>query len=126
MTAELSLFDMGTPEPAEKLSAGRRRTIRQLAALRNGQHPIGLCFGITLRLHPDAPPVDDKDAPGPRCGSCVFREHWGAHSFPKCLRGESHPFASHSGSSDCRAFWPACEHYEAKADLTEEKGEGCG
>lgn len=110
----LTLFGAGPDEPPEKLSDDRRRTVRQLEALRHGQHPIGLAAQVVLRLHPDAAPADDRDAPGHRCGTCRFRALWGAHSFPKCLRGEGKPFARHSAASDCRAWWPACEHYAQK------------
>jgi len=111
--SDAALFDMESvpAEPAGKLSADRRRTIRQLEALRHGRHPLGLCFGARLRLHPDAPPADDRAAPGPRCGTCVFRQPWGAHGFAKCLRGEG-GWATHSASSDVRAWWPGCEHWE--------------
>lgn len=112
------------PEPVEQLSADRRRTVRQREALRHGQHPLGLAAGVHLRLHPDAPTADDTDAPGPRCGGCRFRDRVtsnGNRYFPKCLRGwdpgtylDRAPYASHSASSDCRAWWPACEHWEAK------------
>jgi hypothetical protein len=107
-----ALFEMGeAAEPVEKLSDDRLRTRRQLAALRNGRHPIGLNFGITLRLHPAAPPADDRHAPGPRCGTCVFRQMWGEQPHPKCLRGGC-TFATHSAGSDVRAWWGACEYYE--------------
>ena len=111
MNGDLALFDMEAA-PVAGLSADRRRTVRQLEALRNGQHPIGLGAGIVMRLHPDAPPADDRTAPGPRCGACRFRGNWGAHGFPKCLRGDGEPFAAHSASSDCRAWWSACEYWE--------------
>jgi hypothetical protein len=118
-----ALFDMAPPGLADeavaggRLSDGRRRTIRQLALLRSGRHPIGM-----LRLHPDAPPAGDRDAPGPRCGTCRFREMAdsnGNRSFPKCLRGwdgdpvREPPYATHGAATDCRAWWPACEYYEA-------------
>ncbi|HZB31246.1 MAG TPA: hypothetical protein VE465_13865 [Streptosporangiaceae bacterium] len=122
-----ALFDVDPaaivpPEPTEKLSAQRRRTSRQTEALRGGRHPIGLAVGVPLRLHPDAPPPGDKTAAGPRCGGCRFREATGhgKHPFPKCLRGwdgnprKDPPFASHGAATDCRAWWPACEHWEPK------------
>ena len=120
-TDELALFDMDpvpadVPEPGEKLSADRRRTIRQAQALANGRHPIGLCFGFVLRLHADAAPADDREAPGLRCGSCVFREvQSGPHngSFAKCMRDDGR-FASYSASSDIRAWWPACDRFEGR------------
>lgn len=114
MTETGILFDMAaeTREPPEKLSQQRRRTIRQLALLEAGRHPLTAVAGRPLRLHPDAPPAADRQAPGPRCGTCRFRDHWGAQSFPKCLRGESQPFATHAAATDCRAWWPACDHWE--------------
>ena len=110
-----TLFGVSEPPPQENLSAGRRLTLRQKRILAQGMHPLTLLPGAFLRLHPDAPPPDDRKAPGPRCGTCRFREPWGAHSFPKCLRaGEAH--ASHSAASDCRAWWPACEFWEKDDD----------
>jgi len=127
--SEMTLFDMDpapavTPaEPEPKLSADRRRTIRQLQTLENGRHPIGLCFGFVLRLHDQAAPAGDREAPGLRCGSCRFRElQHGPHNgtFAKCMRGDG-SLASFSASSDVRAWWPACTHYEPPqaADGTE-------
>jgi len=94
------------PEP--KLSTDRRRTIRQLNLLRRGRHPIG-----NARLHPDAPPADDRDAPGPRCGSCWYREllHR-SRAWPKCTKHDG-IWVTHSASSDVRAWWPACVDYSA-------------
>lgn len=118
------------PEPEEKLSAGRRRTQRQLEALRAGQHPLGLPLRVCLPLHPDAPPVDDRKAEGPRCGDCRFRElmHGGANSYPKCLRGwdgdrhKDPPWASHGGGTDVRSWWGACKFWEPVPTETVEEG----
>lgn len=120
-----ALFDLDPaaivpPAPKEELSAQRRRTVRQAEALRAGRHPLGLLGGV-LRLHPDAPPAGDRKAPGPRCGTCWHREPMrgaGDRYFPKCLRGwpggslDKAPYASYSAATDCRAWWPACEHWE--------------
>jgi hypothetical protein len=123
-----ALFDLDPaqirePEPAEHLSAQRRRTLRQADALRAGRHPLGLTAHAPLRLHADAPPADDKKAPGPRCGTCSHRDLTtsnGTGPFPKCLRGwpggslDQAPYASHGAATDCRAWWPACTYWEPK------------
>lgn len=127
---ELALFDAdpytvpaAIVEPGEKLSAGRRLTLRQAAQLANGLHPIAL-----RPLHPDAAPHDDREAEGLRCNSCAFRALIGHHNrtYPKC----SYPVAlkddepvhsadwermyrvTHGGASDCRGWWPACADYQ--------------
>lgn len=105
-------------EPAEKLSADRRRTIRQADALAHGRHPLGLVFGSPLRLHADAAPADDRTAPGARCGTCRFRELFGYHtrSYAKCtvgyVEGRGYPRVSHGSATDVRAWWPACRDYQ--------------
>jgi hypothetical protein len=118
--SELALFDMErtpAPEPAVKLSADRRRTIRQLQALERRRHPLSLLHSVPLALHPDAPDPRDRDAPGPRCGSCLFREPAsGWATFPKCVREISgiKPFVTASAASDCRAWWPGCQHWTSR------------
>ena len=118
--ADLTLFDMDpeTPrEPKVKLSADRRRTLRQMAALERGRHPLSLLYSHPLALHPDAPGPHDREAPGPRCGTCQFRTSAtsnGWHSFPKCgfeVSG-TQPYVTFSAASDCRAWWPACLRYQ--------------
>lgn len=114
--------------PGEDLSPGQRRRRRQEQALGKGNHPLGLAFRVALLLHSDAPPVDDREAPGPRCGSCRFRElmHAGSRSQPKCLRGwrpgKPPPWATHGAATDVRAWWPACRHWEPEeaSDTTTE------
>lgn len=117
--ADGSLFDdtlyrvaPASPEPAEKLSADRRRTQRQSEALATGRHPLGLALGWVLRLHPDAPTADDRAAAGPRCGSCWYREVLGHHnrSYGKCLADDGRR-VSHGAGTDVRAWWPACRDY---------------
>ena len=103
-------LDLGMPDPvplpsqAPGLSAGRRQTLRQVEALRAGRHPA-----TGHALHPQAPPVDDRTAPGPRCGGC-------AHLYVKVhsrtwLKCEVH--RSVGDGPDCRAWWPACARWEA-------------
>jgi hypothetical protein len=125
---ELVLFDMDPEQPREpepQLSAGRRRTIRQAQALEHGQHPLGLVHGTYLRLHPQAPPAGDRKSGGPRCGGCLLLERngWG---FLKCTRGRSGeigtpsfrcgPYESHGAATDVRAWWPGCEHWQARSE----------
>lgn len=128
-----ALFDVPEPEPvapAEKVSADRRRTQRQLAAISNGLHPLGLTLaGRQLLLHPDAP--RDRDAPGPRCGDCRFRRLFEHHNrtYPKCTHGATtttrptydgkgtyqhteYPRASNGAGTDIRAWWAACSDHE--------------
>lgn len=115
------------PQPAEGLSADARRTLRQLAALRAGTHPLGMYPRILpghLPLHPDAPAADDRDATGPRCGNCRWRRNLTHHdsTHPKCThpgtRGadeyEQHggPRMTHGAASDVRAWWPGCRDWE--------------
>lgn len=100
------------PEPVEKLSADRRRTLRQRADVDAGRHPL-----TRGRLSADE---------GATCGSCRFRLSVPYHnkSYPKCIwrrndvdaaTYESNtppPFVSHSASSDVRAWWPGCANHE--------------
>jgi hypothetical protein len=126
--AEPTLFDMvpvPAAEPEPKLGTDARRTLRQAQAMANGRHPLGLVHGTPIRLHPDAPPVEDRKAPGPRCGGCAFieRNAWG---YLKCIRGQSGeigtpsfrrgPYETHGGATDLRAWWPGCERWEASTD----------
>jgi hypothetical protein len=114
-----ALFDMApvVREPEEKLSADRRRTIRQAQALARRRHPLGLAFGIPVPLHADAPPADNRDAPGPRCGDCLHIARVGYHdsSYLKCTRGgSSWPWVTHGAATDLRAWWPGCEKWQAR------------
>lgn len=102
-----------TPEPSappERVSPDRRRTQRQAAALANGRHPISLIVLRRVDLHPDAAPAGDRTAAGLRCGGCVHLVAVGHRSraYSKCERAST----SHSASSDIRAWWPACIHFE--------------
>jgi hypothetical protein len=88
-----------------------------------GRHPLAL-LGAPIRLHPDAPPVDDRKAPGPRCGGCQFSDK-NSWDYLKCIRGRSGdygtpsfrrgPYETASGATDLRAWWPGCERWEARA-----------
>jgi hypothetical protein len=101
---EIPLFDVPELPPAPDLSPDQRRVSRQNEALARGWHPFG------PKLHPDAPPPDDRDAPGPRCRTCTHRINWGHGSYPKC---DLHPI-THGPGTDCRAWWPACTNYTPK------------
>ncbi len=102
------------PEP-EKLSADRRRTIRQAQSILAGIHPL-----TKRQLHPLASRHRDSASPKSdpfTCGSCVFREVIQHHnrSFAKCLFGITNEGGSarlsHSAATDVRAWWPACGDY---------------
>ncbi len=94
------------PEP---LSADRRRTQRQTEFLERGQHPLAAALDWPIRLHDEAAPVDDRTAPGRRCGNCwerqVFRYH--NRSYAKCTYGDG-VRVTHGAGTDVRAWWPAC------------------
>lgn len=103
--SEPALFDMepiALPdvEPVEKLSADRRRTLRQHADAAKGIHPL-----TRRRTHEDAART---------CGNCRFRQlvRWHNRSYPKCAFGDGWPRATHSGASDVRAWWPGCGDHE--------------
>lgn len=108
-----ALFDMARVEPVPlppvvKLSAGVRRTLRQAADLAKGRHPIG------PRLHVEAAPHNDRNAPGRRCGNCRWRvllsgDHEGR--FPKCTYGGDLRI-SNGPATDVRAWWPGCTDHE--------------
>ena len=128
--ADLTLFDMdpvAPREPEPKLSTDRRRTLRQKAALEHGRHPLAL-LGAPLRLHPDAAPADDRKAPGLRCGGCAFIER-NAWDYLKCIRGRSGeigtpsfrrgPYETHGPATELRAWWSACERFEARPEVGE-------
>lgn len=110
MTAPMFDFDVppAAAHPEERLSADRRRTILALQVLQSGRHPLR-----RDRLHPDAPPADDRKAPGPRCRTCKHIGLQGgvAGSYIKCCLG---PVTGGPGT-DIRAWWPACEKWEAEA-----------
>jgi hypothetical protein len=81
VSTETALFDLPAdatviPDLAEArhLSADKRRTKHQLALLTARHHPFG------RPLHADAPPADDRTAPGPRCGTCRHLISVGHHN----------------------------------------------
>lgn len=112
------------PEPETPGAALRGR---QLDKLQRGIHPLSKPGWPPIPLHKDAPPAGDRTAPGPRCGSCRFREvitpYNSRRRFPKCMLPDQHGDAwraSHSVASDVRLWWPGCKDYQPK---TAEPGE---
>lgn len=105
------LFDadpyLVTPAPAPVQGADARRTLRQVEILATGYHPVS-----RLKLHPDAPPVEDRTAEGPRCGNCshLFRKVMGS-TYLKC--GQN---TTGGPATDLRAWWPACAAWKASSD----------
>ncbi len=95
------LFDVpavAVPEP-ERLSADRRRTIKQREMLAKRRHPA---TGLEL--------IESHT-----CGECAHHHAYGYgnHVWHKCERhrlGESH-----SAASDIRVGWPACTSFEAES-----------
>jgi hypothetical protein len=124
---EIALFDMepAEPEPAEKLSAQRKRTARQQALIKAGLHPLGRW----IRLHPDASRSGSRTGTGPRCGDCVLAER-SAFGFYKCTRGRTGeyltpsfregPFETRGDATTLRLWWPACEHYSTAIETDKE------
>lgn len=118
------LFDLPDARPADAppLSRDARRTIRQADAISRGYHPLGVALRTNIPLHPDAPHIVDRKAPGLRCGTCThrvvpLREVSGA--YPKCnysSSGRAWERASGGPGTDCRAWWPACSSYEPKGE----------
>lgn len=106
---DLVPVDLTPADAAEKLSAGRRLTLRQKADVERGRHPL-----TRGRL------ADN----GETCGTCVHRvlANWHNRTYAKCAQGinpattplDKAPFASHSQTTDCRAWWPACRDWQAK------------
>ncbi len=81
------------------LSADRRRTLRQRAAVDAGRHPL---TGGRL-----------ADDPAAKCGNCAYRQLIQHHdrTYPKCVV-DGYERLSHSAASDVRAWWPGCPRHE--------------
>ena len=124
-------------EPGEKLSPGRRLTLRQAEAVARGVHPLALP-GHLVRIHPQADP-DRTATPASaaarplRCGTCRWREQvsGGANNYPKCVWRPTTdvpgPDGRHLGApprysagpaTDCRSWWPACSDWQPREDVT--------
>jgi len=139
--SEVPLFDGYEPppsaDPEPPLSADRRRTQRQADDITLGRHPLtrGPLHPLASRHRDAQSPKDDPFT----CGSCYFRQSFGWHSrsYPKCAlpgpvrdyrRGEDGqwrwvtvegaPRASHSATSDVRAWWPACPDYSPGSSIS--------
>ncbi|MFG3439900.1 hypothetical protein ACGF0J_21855 [Nonomuraea sp. NPDC047897] len=115
--SELPLLEGPASAPAPTASpesADRARTRRQRELLAAGRHPLTAVLTRPLRLHAEAAPADDRQAPGRRCGGCRFRQTsgWG---FPKCMFGDGIR-ASRGAATDCRAWWPACVDHQGDDD----------
>lgn len=80
-------------EPPEKLSATRRRTIRQRQAIASGFHPL---TGRPLR------------AEGGTCGDCT---HCYARRFDKTYYKCDLVTETNGPGTDLRLSWPACSGY---------------
>jgi hypothetical protein len=108
------LFELGEgdrrpeAEPQPKVSTDRRRTLKQLARLEKGLHPLFL--DTPHRLHPDAAPMHDRSAEGRRCGGCRWLTHNG--TYLKCGYGDGVRITYGPGS-DLRKWWPGCTEHEA-------------
>lgn len=92
------------PEP----SADQRRTERQGEHLAAGLHPLTAALGYPIRLHSEAAPAADVQAPGRRCGNCRFRR---PGRFPKCTADDGRRM-THGAGTDVRAWWSACSNHE--------------
>lgn len=90
-------FHTGT-QPGEKLSADRRRTLRQRAQVAAGIHPL-----TGGRARPDLG----------TCGGCAHRLLLGWHdrAWPKCVARDG-LYVTHGAASDVRRWWPACDRFE--------------
>lgn len=97
MSNDLTLFDAEPhPDPLARLSPDRRRTARQHQQVADGIHPL-----TQGQARPELG----------TCGDCAHRRMRGA--FPKCHADPAR--LTHSASTDCRAWWPACGQFEPAA-----------
>lgn len=112
--------------PPQKANPDQRRAQLQAEKFTAGWHPI-----TGMKLHPDAAPYEDRQAPGRRCGTCRFRAVLGYHNktWPKCLnpggRGADEideagpPFVTHGAGTDVPRWFPACvDHSYADRKLS--------
>ncbi len=108
----------------EPLTDGERRNRRQAEAAAGGFHPLYAALGLVLKLHPEAAPFDDREAPGLRCGTCRFRQphHGGSRSYPKCRwpDPDQPPWhrITHGPGTDVRRWWSACVNYEPREEAS--------
>jgi hypothetical protein len=103
-----SLFpDLAVPAVPERISAGRRLTLRQKRDVELGRHP--------LTGGPARPELGT-------CGDCALRSlDFGR--FPKCLQGaqvevrpfRAGPYMTHGQATDVRRWWPACGQFKPRA-----------
>lgn len=85
-------------DPVKPPSAGQRLTLRQKADIGRGIHPLGgRLSGIENQ----------------RCGNCLHRRADAFHRWPKCV--ESGHAQTRGAATDCRAWWPGCNKWEAKS-----------
>lgn len=121
-TEDVALFPgfdpPGTAGEPEKLSADRRRTIRQAAQVAAGVHPL-TGKAIHSEASREAAPGGGPSKPF-TCGSCEHLEGngWG---YLKCYlpgpNGKPIPSRmSHGPASDIRRWWPACPDYAPRGD----------
>lgn len=112
MSGQEELFTVPELEPEPVLTRGERMQRLHAERVARGAHPLSMAHIGHIPLHPDAAPFGDREADGLRCGTCVFRRHMhgGSRSYPKCTRTPL--LKAHSAASDCRAYWPACIHYQ--------------
>ncbi|MGH3862310.1 hypothetical protein [Actinokineospora sp.] len=113
MSAALFPVEPSPPTP----TPGQRRRTRQTVAVAHGQHPLAVALRMNIPLHADAAPIDDRTAPGLRCGTCAHRRQFGGHAraYAKCTagretpgRGRRYPRHTNGIGTDVAAWWPAC------------------
>lgn len=96
------------PAPVEKISAGRRLTLRQKRDVELGRHPL------------TGDPLTTVE--GATCGSCRYREPGGSRSYPKCKwrRNDAGPYLriTSGPATDVRAWWPGCIQWTPKPEDT--------
>lgn len=101
---DLEPVPLAEAEPVEKLSADRRRTLRQRRDVERGVHPL-----TGTPTQPD---------PAKTCGTCVYRLSSTHHnrSYPKCYFRDG-IYATFSAASDVRAWWPGCSGWTERASV---------